>query len=216
LESPVISVAFSDEYFPRNGGRLEDLQPFKSLVVDAGGHLEYLKCVPEKMQTLSFRLWSSIKVLTPFTSLRTLSIASFPNVGVNHMADLVITFPLLECLTLQVWVVDPAMELAKKIRAPLLITLRLLDHKARLSVADAATFHHIRALELLSSWFNPVGIVEILAAHLHKYTMLTSLIVCPWHLHDVMQQLSNLRIKAEYLWAWTSCTPSFQTGMELH
>jgi hypothetical protein len=200
LESLHLHLNSADEHFPPIGGPLQNLRSLKHLTMDAGGHLGYIKCVPERVETLCFRLWNSTKVMSPFINLRELSIASVPNGGITHKDDPLVTFPLLECLTLEVWFSwqgESAAELAQKIRAPLLNTLQLLDDEALLSVTYATAFHHIRALDLLSPGPDSSIILNFLEYSLDKYTSLASLTVCPWHGENVMTRLRSLKDRGQ-------------------
>jgi len=197
LESLFIRLQFSDEYFTNVGGPLQELQHLKILVVDAGGHLGYLKYIPGNIEALCFRLWGSTKVMSPFSNLRHLSILSIPNRSITHEDDPVIVFPLLESLTLEVQdpgrVFNPAKVLTRKINAPLLDTLCLLGENAIWAMAEPTAFRHVGALDLLSHDKKPESILKFIDENLSGYTTLTSLTVCPWHLEDVMKALRSLK-----------------------
>jgi len=198
LESLSLHLWGVDPYFRPNKGPLPDLGSLRCLTVDAGGHLGYIKFAPAMIHTLCFRLWRSTNVLFPFINLRNLSIVSWLNTNSSYDDDPVITFPFLDCLTLQ-WSTHESKEstaaLPYKIRAPSLTTLRLLDGLSMAIVAEAGEFLHIRALDLLVPSSDMVA--SFLDLHLHKYSALVTLAVCPWHLELAKTGLHARRLVGE-------------------
>jgi len=196
LESLSLHLNPADEYFPKIRGTLQHL---RRLTMDAGGHLGYLDYHPKNIEILYFRLWNSTKVISQFTNLQHLSISSAPNYGITHKDDPVIVFPLLQSLTLHVWYswlgLSSVKELTRKIRAPLLDTLRLLGDDAILAVAEATAFHHVDTLDLLSLKEVPDILLRFIRDSLPSYTALTSLTVTPWHIGYVRNGLRTLKDK---------------------
>lgn len=199
LESLSLHLYAADMYFSRIRGPLQDLRSLKHLVMDAGGHLGYIKFTPERVETLCFRLWGPTRVLSSFINLRNLAIVNWANSGVSYAANQELTFPLLECLTLQLahpsGVGDCTVVLPHKIQAPLLTTLRLLDDEAMDSIGNANAYHHVRTLDLLGPSSNKVQ--AFIGSHLYKYTALTTLTVCPWNLSNASDQLRGLKFRGQ-------------------
>ncbi|KIM26419.1 hypothetical protein M408DRAFT_330596 [Serendipita vermifera MAFF 305830] len=199
LESLSLHLYAIEYHFPRTGGPLQDLDSLKHLTLDAGGYLEFIKFKPETIQTLSFRLWGTTRVLSRFTGLRTLSIANWANRGVSYEADPELTFPLLECLTLRLChpsgMIRCAGLLPHKVRAPSLTTLRLLDAEAISIVGNADAYHHVHTLDLLSSDLQAIrGFMKL---HLYKYAALVNLTVFPRHLDFVKDEIRALKFQGQ-------------------
>lgn len=189
LESLSLHLYSIEPYFFRRRS-LHDLKALKHFTFDAGGHLNYIRFIPETIQTLSFRLLGTTQVLSQFIGLRTLSIANWTSLGLSDEADPEVIFPLLECLTLRLC--HPSgmrfrtALLPHKIRAPSLNTLRLLDAEAITAVGIAEAYHHVHTLDLLSP--QSQVIIGFIKRHLYKYAALVNLTVFPGNLNVVKDE----------------------------
>ncbi|KIM26422.1 hypothetical protein M408DRAFT_25389 [Serendipita vermifera MAFF 305830] len=205
LESLSLHVHSVDLYFPRKGGPFQDLKALKHLIVDASGHLGYIKFKPETIQALSFRLWGTTRVLSQFTRLRSLSIVNWVDQDIwadhdiSYDPDPELMFPLLDCLTLRlsrspIDISNSTFSLPHKIRAPSLTTLRLLDAEAITVVGAANVYHHVHTLDLLSPTLE--GMIDFIKLHLYKYTALVNLAVFPNSLNVVKDEIRALQGQA--------------------
>lgn len=195
LESLSLHLPYVDHYFTGKES-LQDLKALKHLIVDAGGHLGCINLIPETIQTLAFRLWSTTRVLSRFNRLRVLSIDNWPNAGVTYDADPELIFPLLKCLTWRLRYSPYLMSkrtasLPQKIRAPSLTTLRLLDAEAITVVGGADVYHHVHTLDLLSPALKEI--IDFIQLHLYKYTALVNLTVLPGNLDVVKDKIRALQ-----------------------
>jgi F-box-like len=170
-------------------------------VLDASGHLEEIDFSPDTLETLCFRLWSTVGFLRPFANLLSLAIDNYMlGGGGDDYGEEPVQLLRLEYLTIQ-WVHGWKfpVKMVRQIQAPALKTLRLLGSMAIRLVLKAACFHHIRDLHLVVEK-KEAGRQEImnpayLNAKIAAYVALEEFTVARWHLKVAIEAVRGLQAK---------------------